>query len=487
MDSGKNEADMRILKGMGLGMFLLVWSLTPAMAAAAFELNDDGRALIQEARQAYDSEMRDRPVLLDASVGQYVRQVVDKLIPKDRSLPQGIRVSVTVLDADAPELTTYVDGHLVISSGLVFGVDNEAQLAGMLAPQVAHLTEGYYLALYQQIKAAQRSERRKAAVGAIFGVLLDAAVDYTVDVHSIELTDQVMSGQATYGETMKRLAALQAGQQAYYGIKDVIESIPAKDDQGRPMDPRLQFEPMADAQGLVFVAQAGYDPAESPRGCDNITRIRQTRLKEQERMMGAFAQQLRDQRSLMEAAMARLRQNLGGGGLVQTMGLLPPSRGRYLASLMGMQEIRTAVARGNLQTGQKAYQTFLGKILLPRARTALAEERYNDAHKDFQRLYARGVRTAPVAYGLAKSKLGDFAFGASAAELKAAAKAYREAIKLDPSFAEPHRGLAELYSDTDEYEKAVKAWQTYLRLAPATPDRRKIERKIKMLKRKAQR
>ncbi len=478
---------MRYLMGMVLGVLILACSLPSAMAEASFELNDDGRALIQEARQAYDSEMRDRPVLLDGSVGDYVSKVVDKLIPKDRSLPQGVRVGVAVVDADAPELTTYMDGHLVISSGLVFGLDNEAQLAGMLAPQVAHLTEGYYLALYQQIKAAQRRERHKAAVGAIFGVLLDTAVDYAVDVQSIEMTDQMMSGQATYGETMKRLAALQAGQQAYYGIKDVIQSIPAKDDQGRPMDPRLQFEPMADAQGLVYLAQAGYDPAESPRGCDNITRIRQVMLKEEERMMGAFAQQVRAQKSLMEASLARLRQNLGDSGLVQTPGLLPPSRAKYLASLMGMQELRAAVARGNLKTGQTAYHAFLNKTLLPKAQTALAEERYEEAHKDYQRLYDRGLRTAPVAYGLAKSKLGDFAFGASAADLKAAVKAYREAIKLDPGYAEPHRGLAELYGDTDDYEKAIEAWQTYLRLAPRTPDRKKIERKIKTLKRKAQR
>jgi tetratricopeptide (TPR) repeat protein len=392
-----------------------------------------------------------------------------------------------VLDASKPELAAYIDGHVVISSGLVFGLDNEAQLAGMLAPQVAHLVEGYYLALYQEIKAAQRSKRKRAIAGALFGALLDVAVDYTVDVQNIELSEQVMSGEATYGETMKRMAAIQAGQQAYYSIKDVIRNIPAKDDQGRPLDPRLQFEPMADAQGLIYVAGAGYDPLESPQGCDNITRINQAQLKEEERMMGAWAPQIRAQRSLMENTLARLRQNLGESGLVQTPGLLPPSRGQFLTSLMGMQEIKTARAKGKLQKGVQAYRAMLTKSLLPSAQKALAEERYEEARRDFERLYARGLRTAPVAYGLAKSKLGDFAFGASAAELKAAEKSYKEAIRLDPSYAEPHRGLAELYSDTEDYEKAVAAWQAYLRLAPKSPDRKKIERKIKTLKRKAQR
>ena len=110
-----------------------------------------------------------------------------------------------------------------------------------------------------------------------------------------------------------------------------------------------------------------------------------------------------------------------------------------------------------------------------------------DAHGDFKQLYDLGVRTAPVAYGLAKSELGDFAFGASPAELKRAEKAYREAARLDPTFAAPFRGLAELYSDTDDYEEAADAWRTYLKLAPDTEDRAKITRKIKTLERKAKR
>ena len=110
-----------------------------------------------------------------------------------------------------------------------------------------------------------------------------------------------------------------------------------------------------------------------------------------------------------------------------------------------------------------------------------------DAHKNFQILYNLGVRSAPVAYGMAKSTLGDFAFGASPGDLKAAEKLYREAARLDPTFAEPYRGLAELYGDSDEYEKAIEAWQAFLKLAPQARDRKKIERKIKTLKRKAQR
>lgn len=169
---------------------------------------------------------------------------------------------------------------------------------------MAHLSEGYYLALYQQVKAVERRKGRTAISGAIFGVLLDYAMDYTVQAQRVDVADDIISGDAMYSETMKRLAAMDTAQGAYYGIRDVIDNMRVIASSGRPIDPRLQFEPVADAQGMILCAQA-----------------------------------------------------------------------------------------------------------------ALEEECYDEAHKDFKQLYQRGLHTAPVACGLAKTRLGDFAFGASPAEL----------------------------------------------------------------------
>jgi len=55
---------------------------------------------------------------------------------------------------------------------------------------------------------------------------------------------------------MHRMAAVHAAQSAYYSIKDVIANIPAEDQSGNPIDPRLRFEPVADAQGMIYVASA---------------------------------------------------------------------------------------------------------------------------------------------------------------------------------------------------------------------------------------
>lgn len=460
---------------------------TAVVSAEGLEVSADGRQLLLQATQAFNSDFRDQPLVTDAAVQGYLTGIARKLLAAGPSLPPGVTLHVAVLDSPKPLVYSYVDGHLIVSSGLVFGLDNEAQLAGVIASQMAHLGEGYYLALYQQIKAAERSRKRTAVAGAIFGVLLDSAVDYTVQSQSIDLTDDILSGDATYSETMKRLAAMETAQGAYYGIKDVVENMPAKDSTGRAIDPRLQFEPVADAQGMILCARAGYDPVQCARGWSNIQHINHDLLKQEQQSMGAFYEQIRAQQRLVDQNLQNMRRHLGDSGLVQTPSHVQPSKAQFVAGLANMEEVRAASERGTNRAGRQDYLGFISASLLPQAQSALQEERYDDAHKNFKRLYDRGVRTAQVAYGLAKSELGDFAFGASPAELKRAEKAYREAARLDPTFADPYRGLAELYSDTEEYEDAVAAWRTYLQLEPDADDRAKIQRKIKTLERKAKR
>lgn len=453
---------------------------------AAFELNDDGRDLLANAGQVYDNDMRDRSMITDEKVQAYVKKVAQRLLSHSNSLVEGVQLDITIVDSPNPEIYSYVDGHLIVSSGLVFGLDNEAQLAGLLAPQIAHISEGYYLALYQQIKTKERQKRRAAFAGAIFGTLLDAAVDYTAATQRIEITDEIRSGDLTYKDVQKRMLTISTAQGTYHSIKDIIANMPAQDAQGRAIDPRLQFEPVADAQGMIICATAGYDAQACADGWGNIHHINQTLVKREAQMYGQFAEQLRAQRSFMRQNMLRMRQQLGDSGLVQTPSHIKASRVRFAASLVNLKEVR-AVSGGSVEKGKELYMQFFQGIILPKARVALDKERYDEANRHFQNLYDRGVRTAQISYGLAKSKLGDFAFGASPAELKAAEKAYREAARLDPAFAEPYRGLAELYSDTDDYEEAIKAWHQYLKRSPKAKDRKKIERKIRILQRKAQR
>jgi tetratricopeptide (TPR) repeat protein len=144
-------------------------------------------------------------------------------------------------------------------------------------------------------------------------------------------------------------------------------------------------------------------------------------------------------------------------------------------------------ASGRGEKGEKTFREFLQAVLVARAEEALEKEAFERAAGDYQILYDRGIRTAPVAYGLAKSRLGGFAFAASEAEKRGAEQAYREAAALDPNYGAPYRGLGELYEDWERYGEAADAYRQYLKLEPNVPDRSRIQRKIEVLQRKASR
>ena len=453
----------------------------------AFELNDDGRTLIREASMAYSSDMDGRPVITDPDLNTYITSLANRLKPKGKTAPTGVTLRMTVIESPKPELYAYVDGHVVITSGTMFSMDNEAQLTGVLSHEIAHVFEGYYITMYQEIKAAERAQRRRAAAGALFGALLDVAVDYAVEWEDINQTERFFEEEATYSETMHRMAAVHAAQSAYYSIKDVVANIPAEDPNGNPIDPRLRFEPVADAQGMIYVASAGYDVNEVPKGWNTIHRINSRLAREQEQLMGPWASQLKATQGLMEMNMIRLRQQLGASGLVQALSNAPPSRAGFVATLTRLEEVKAAEKTSKKIKGEKTYRAFIQKALLPRAERYLEEENFEQAYLNYRLLCERGIRTAPVAYGMAKSRLGDFAFGASKAELKEAEFAYREVARLDPTYAAPYRGLGELYEDTDRYEDAAGAYRKYLKLEPTAGDRKRIERKIKVMERKANR
>jgi len=468
---------------MCLWMALGIGWMTPA---AALELNSDGQALIREATEVWGKDMRERPQVDDPAITTYINGLAMKLLPKSKALPSGVALHVSVVESVQPEQFSYTDGHIVISTGMIYAMRNEAQLAAVLAHEVAHVAEGYYIEMYQQIKAAERKQQRTAVAGALLSGLMDVAVDYAADYKGIEESEKMLKGEASYSETMKKMAAVEAARSGYFSMKDVVGNIPPRDNSGARIDPRQQFEPVADAQGMQYLALAGYDVAEASAAWTRIARLHSEQAKAREQTLGAMAQQLSQMQTMVDMNMQRMRQALGGSGLVQTMATVPQARAEFVGKLTGMQEVRSAVAEHGSEKAAESYQAFIRKTLLPKAEAALSQAHYADALGKYKVLYDTGIRSAGVSYGLAKSSMGDFAFGASEADKRRAEQWYREASQQQPTYALPYQGLGELYEDWDRYAEAVDAYRSYLKYAPKS-EKKAVERKIKLLKRKASR
>lgn len=467
-------------------VFIMLFVSLLVLPSYAVEVNKDGKDLINQASQAYTEDLGGRPAVTDPAFS-YVEKVAQSIVPKGRGLPEGVRIKVTVIDSLIPELYSYVDGNIVITTGFIYALDNEAQLAAALSHEVAHIAEGHYIEMYQAIKARERKARWKATGGALLGAFMDTAVDYTVEVETAKQYDALMKGEETYLGTAKSMAKIGAAQGAYYGVKDVIDNIPAKDNSGVWIDPRQRFEVVADAQGMEYLARAGYDVGEADAAWRNVQKVHSQKMREKEESLGPWAAQLRETESMMQVMRHRLRESLGASGLVQTISDIPPSRADLVADFTNLKEVRDVSGGKKGVKNAKKFQNFIEKALLAKAQKAFDNEDYDGAHAEYKVLYDKGIKTPQVVYGLAKSSMGDFAFGATEGEKKKAEKLYREAASMDKKYAEPYRGLGELYEDWERYGDAVKAYSTYLRLAPRASDRGKIERKINSLKRKAAR
>ncbi len=149
----------------------------------------------------------------DRPLGEYLSGVVARLAPD-----VGLEVAV-VLD---PTLNAFAlpSGHIYVHTGLLSRLENEAQLAAVLAREVTHY-----------------ARRHALAVGA-------ADTPVTLDVRQ--------------GRVLGRTA------RAILGLGLRVAAIAAIEGYGR------RLERAADAGGLEYLVHAGYDPGPAPRAFERL-------------------------------------------------------------------------------------------------------------------------------------------------------------------------------------------------------------------------
>jgi Zn-dependent protease with chaperone function len=128
-------------------------------------------------------------------------------------------------------------GYVLVTRGLLQKVENEAQLAGVLAHEIAHVTERHALNVYNNVKASQCSAS-----------MVTSAVGDMVDVQSA--FNQVLGSGAGFldldGASQKVITSLVDGV-----VDQIVTTGFAPDD-----------EFTADRVALELVIQAGYNPRE---------------------------------------------------------------------------------------------------------------------------------------------------------------------------------------------------------------------------------
>jgi predicted Zn-dependent protease len=108
---------------------------SPALAWGEFTLKDE-----KELGEKFNVLIRSRmPLVQDAEIVSYVQDIVDRL---SKSMPrQPFPFTVSVIRHNAVNAFACPGGYIFVHTGLILSMDHEAEVAGVIAHEMAHVTQ----------------------------------------------------------------------------------------------------------------------------------------------------------------------------------------------------------------------------------------------------------------------------------------------------------------------------------------------------------
>jgi len=465
-----------------LGLLVLI----AAQAGDSSALSRYGKELIMRAEDEYVAITAQKRLCREKGLTSYISGVGERLIAAAGSIPAEVKPRFEVLDEEEPYAFSMPNGVIFITTGAVFALKNEAQLAAVLAREVSHVTEGHYISIYEASWRAVKKRYARELVVGLTGIILEGAADFAISEEVNRLYEQFDAGELSYAQTMRRIDALFISQDVAYNLMDLYRSIPPPRKGNPSADPRLRAEVIADGQRVRYLVMAGYDPQEAPKAWQLMAKKRDKLHPPNPLLPQALEEQLRLFKRQMEAIKGYWGEPDPANYLF-TMKEIPSSRPRFIEAAIRSQDIKALMAGRHLSKGEESFYAAIDPFLLKEADQAFLEERYEKAMEFYLQLRAHRPKDPLVAYRLGKCYVGDFAFAATEKERIQAERYYLEALRIDPTYAQAARDLAELYEEWERPEGAIKYYKYYLHLVPKAKDRTKVANKIRRLEQKLRR
>jgi predicted Zn-dependent protease len=218
----------------GTTLLLLAAMVATALPAAAEKVvpiteleklpaNADEAGLWEESRKHEARITEGGELFANAELERYLRAVVDRMLGSSLG---ALDVDVRFLVVQRPTLSAWVYpyGTIAVTTGLLTGMDNEAQLAAIVGHELAHFIARHS---YRELIA----DRRQSAIGKGLGLLATAAVAAktgTVDTSLMGVggiwTDLVTSG---YSRELEHVADAEGLRLMRVGGYPLGESVPA--------------------------------------------------------------------------------------------------------------------------------------------------------------------------------------------------------------------------------------------------------------------
>ena len=318
----------------------------------------------------------------DPDLERYLNDLVERLYHpeiQDQAVPRVKVIKDPYLDA-----FVFPNGRIYVNTGILARLDNEAQLAFLLAHEIIHYSH-------------------KHAFRAFDG--------FNRDRNGSETQQPGSSRMGALGELLSRLGT-SLTMAVMTGYSQALET-------------------EADAEGIALVSKAGYDPGEAIRFFEHLKHELDTEnLKE----------------SLFFGIHPRISRRVENCEI-------------YLD--------------GNRQTENKGLlnkEDFLDKtrgVLLFNAFLDLKAGRYETARQGAEKYLTLRKDDARVYY-----LLGEILRQQSQTmEIKNMKGFYEKAISIDPIYPDPYRAIGLIYYKEEDWDRARKAFESYLSLSPPIQDR----------------
>jgi beta-barrel assembly-enhancing protease len=260
-------------KNLGLAILAiaLAVSLQPSFAAA-LEWYDLLRALPSVIQTVQLSNLSDRQeielgkqinqeissqvrISSDRNANNLVRQIGRQLIPQsDRpDLPYTFQV---VEDTNLNAFAT-MGGFIYVNTGTIAAADNQAQLAGVIAHEMGHITGKHVLEQMQQMALAQgvatvvgADRDQLVGIGVQLALKLPHSREAEFDADRRGLLNIAKVGYAPTAmpDFMKKLT--NKGQSNNFGLPGFLSTHPATEDRIAALNQMIQSENLTGSQGL---------------------------------------------------------------------------------------------------------------------------------------------------------------------------------------------------------------------------------------------
>jgi predicted Zn-dependent protease len=419
--------------------------ITPPPVNEEFKFGKVDLELLEQVNLLDRRFERDGLVLEDQATNAYLFRVGESLIPKGLRL-ENVSWKFRALRDPQPNAFALPNGSIYVSTGLLALIDNESELAAVIAHELTHVMRRHTYLQNRSMRKKFLTMNIMAAVGAYApGGIVGAVITIVTAVAPFIIIATIFG----YSRDLEREADLK-------GIDMMISAEYAP-------------EEMVKVMKLLDTDIEG----ENVRLFYNDHPALQERIKYLSSYLGARADRVTSQMELNRERAAYFRKM---EPIMRHDIQLAISAGRFRSAVYLAQRLVDfhPDSSENVFWLAEAYRT-----LGPRAPQLTEKELTNSAKKDAAK--KREKRTVE------EEERELLATPAGQENWKnhqqKAEELYRRALSLDSPTPVAHRGLGMLYEKLGRKDDAAAEYEKYMELAPLAIDRERIQRRIEALRR----